>query len=64
MPALNRLPPPVIAAALRRSRDAPAPGSIMARFTARLTDEDIEALARQLGGATPRRATLRGATQQ
>ena len=67
MPALNRLRPRVIAAALRRSRDAPAPGSIMARFTAKLSDEDIEALAHELGratlgGATPRRATLGGAT--
>jgi cytochrome c553 len=49
MPALNRLPPASIAATLTRARDAPEPGSIMARFAAQLSDPDIEALARQLG---------------
>jgi len=49
MPALNTLPPKVIAASLRRSRDTPQFGSIMARFTAKLTDADIDALAFQLG---------------
>jgi len=54
MPALDRLPPADIAAALRRSRDAPETGSIMARFAVKLTDADIDALARELG-RKPRR---------
>jgi cytochrome c553 len=54
MPALDRRTPQDIVAALRRSRDAPTPGSIMARFTVKLTDAQIESLARELGRPAPR----------
>jgi cytochrome c553 len=54
MPALDALSPAAIAASLRRSRDAPQFGSIMARFTSKLTDADIDDLARQLGAAKTR----------
>lgn len=54
MPALDHRRRYEIAAALRRFRDAPKTGSIMARFAARLSDADIESLARELGRAAPR----------
>lgn len=53
MPALNGYPAERIAASLRAARDAPAPGSIMARFAQRLSDDEIRALAAELG--TPAR---------
>ncbi len=49
MPALDRMPATRIAASLRASRDAPRSGSIMARFALRLSDAQIDALARELG---------------
>jgi cytochrome c553 len=49
MPALNRLPAAQIAGALRQARDQPRPGTIMPRFTAHLSDAEIDALARELG---------------
>jgi len=55
MPALDALPPAAIAASLRRSRDAPQFGSIMARFTSTLSDADIDDLASQLGKPARRR---------
>ncbi len=60
IPSLARRSPAFIAASLRRSRDAPRPGSIMARFAAKLSDEDIASLARQLGRATARRPATPG----
>jgi hypothetical protein len=44
-----------IAAYLRQVRDAPPPGSIMARFTSKLTDAEIDALALELGRAVKSR---------
>ncbi len=49
MPALDNLSPSVIAASLRRARDRPRPGSIMARFAAHMSDAEIAALASELG---------------
>lgn len=49
MPALDRLSVARIAQALRAARDAPQAGSIMARFSAHLTDAQIDALAVELG---------------
>jgi cytochrome c553 len=59
MPALDKLPPSSIAASLRRARDAPQFGSIMARFAAKLSDADIEDLARQLGKRSAQRVLPR-----
>jgi len=55
MPALNSRSPMAIAAYLRQVRDAPPPGSIMARFTSKLTDAEIDALALELGRAVKSR---------
>lgn len=51
MPALDTLEPAKIAAVLRLARDSPQSGSIMARFAAKLSDADIDQLARELGRA-------------
>jgi cytochrome c553 len=53
MPGLNRFTPADMALALRQSRDAPLPGSVMARFTAKLSDADIELLSAELGRRSP-----------
>lgn len=49
MPALDRLAPARIAAALKHARDAPQPGLIMPRFAATLSDAEIAQLAAELG---------------
>lgn len=49
MPALNTTPASRIVEALRGARDNPQPGSIMARFSSRLSDADIDRLAAELG---------------
>jgi cytochrome c553 len=49
MPSLRKQPAQQIADYLRRSRDTPQVGSIMARFTSKLSDADIDRLATELG---------------
>ncbi len=46
--ALDRLSAATIVSDLQRFRDQPQSGSIMARFSSKLSDEDIAALAAQL----------------
>ena len=55
MPALSNLAPAAIAKSLRRARDRPEFGSIMARFAAKLSDADIEQLSKELGKPDQRR---------
>jgi len=53
LPALSRLSRDQIVLALRQARDAPQPGSIMARLVAKLSDGDIDALAVELARPPP-----------
>lgn len=54
MPALSTLPPATIETALKAARDQPQTGSIMARFAAHLSDEEIAVLAAELGHQSAR----------
>jgi cytochrome c553 len=49
MPSLLLLSPAAIDASLKATRDQPKSGSIMARFTAKMSDADIAQLAAELG---------------
>jgi len=54
MPSLAGYSAARIAASLRAAREAPEPGSIMARFAKALTDTEIDALAAELGTSAAR----------
>jgi cytochrome c553 len=53
MPALNALSYRRLTQALRSARDAPRPGSIMARFASKLSDAEIDRLAAELTSIRP-----------